>query len=149
MFKRILIAVDESEPAARAVEIGTGLSVALGADTALVHVIDPSLAYVPEGGGSPTALLTELRREGQRLLATASARAASTGLRPEVLVREGNPAEEILTAASEWGADLIAVGTHGRRGLERLLLGSTAEAMARQAPCPVLTVGAEAAAVST
>ena len=60
----------------------------------------------------------------------------------EYLLREGNPVPEILRTAQENGADLIVMGTHGRTGVRRLLMGSVAEAVLRKAPCPVLTVKA-------
>jgi nucleotide-binding universal stress UspA family protein len=56
------------------------------------------------------------------------------------LLREGDPAQEILHTAEETKADLIVMGTHGRTGLRRLLMGSVAEVVLRKAPCPVLTV---------
>ncbi|MFN8515911.1 MAG: universal stress protein [Thermomicrobiales bacterium] len=58
----------------------------------------------------------------------------------ETLLREGAPASDIVAAAQEWQADLIVVGTHGRGGLGRLVLGSVAESVLRDAPCPVLVV---------
>jgi universal stress protein A len=58
----------------------------------------------------------------------------------ELLLKEGDPGDEIIHAAQELGCDLIVIGTHGRTGLERLLLGSVAEKVLRRAPCPVLTV---------
>jgi universal stress protein A len=61
-------------------------------------------------------------------------------VRVEHLYREGDPAAEIFGAAEECHADLIVMGTHGRSGISRLLLGSVAEAVLRKAPCPVLTI---------
>ena len=63
----------------------------------------------------------------------------------ERVLREGNPAEEIVRLAGERGCDLIVMGTHGRRRLGRLLMGSVAEQVLRRAPCPVLTVKGEPA----
>jgi nucleotide-binding universal stress UspA family protein len=62
------------------------------------------------------------------------------GIPTEVFMREGTPAETIVAAANEWQANLIILGTHGRSGLERLVVGSTAEAVIRSAQCPVLAV---------
>jgi universal stress protein A len=55
-------------------------------------------------------------------------------------LREGKPADEILAAAREWEADVIVIGTHGRSGVSRLVLGSTADLVVRHAPCPVLVI---------
>jgi nucleotide-binding universal stress UspA family protein len=138
MFKRILIAVDESDPAARAVDLGTGLAAALDAQVQLVHV-STALTESLESGVATADVLTTHREAGEQLLLRISSQVAAT-LRPEVRLREGKPADELVAAAHEWHADLVVIGTHGRSGLDRLLLGSTAEAVVRNAPCPVLTV---------
>lgn len=149
MFKRIAIAVDESEPAAQAVEVAIGLAAVLGSQVALVHVVDPTLALAPEGGIPASELLSDLRLGGEGLLLEMSERIAAGGRPAEAVLREGKPADEVLAAARDWGAELIVLGTQGRSRLERLLLGSTAEAVLRQAPCPVLTVRAVPAEAST
>jgi universal stress protein A len=135
---RILTALDDSAIAAHAVEIGTELATTLTAKAALVYVVDPRRA-LQQGSGIPAAeLLATLRREGQAFLATAAQR---TGLPPAwQFLREGKPADEILAAAREWEADLIVIGTHGRSGVSRILLGSTAESVVRDAACPVLVI---------
>ena len=137
-FRRVLIAIDESPLAAHAAEVGMDLARAVGADTALVHVVDERLAIPPEGL-SAAALLGELRREGQALLAGAVARAGG-GPPPWQFLREGKPAPEIVAAAREWGADLIVLASRSRSALARVVLGSTAEWVVRHAPCPVLVV---------
>ena len=145
MFSRILIATDGSDVATAAVLVGTGLARALNAALALVHVVDPSLAATTAEGISASELLDDLRREGAALLQRARAMLPE-GEGVEALVREGRPGHEIVAAAHEWGADLVVIGSHGRTGLRRLLFGSTAEAVVRQAPCAVLTIrrGADA-----
>jgi nucleotide-binding universal stress UspA family protein len=138
-FRRVLIALDESALAAHAVEVGMNLIQALGAEAALVHVIDPKLATAPEGGIPAATLLADLKRTGQALLTAAAARLDGT-VPPWQFLREGPPAREIVAAAREWQADLLVLGTHGRSGLARMVLGSTAEAVVRHAPCPVVVV---------
>jgi nucleotide-binding universal stress UspA family protein len=64
----------------------------------------------------------------------------NVGFRPTTAVKEGDPRTEIINMASEWHADLIMVGSHGRTGLDRLLMGSVSEAVARHAPCSVQIV---------
>jgi nucleotide-binding universal stress UspA family protein len=149
VFERILIGVDDGEPAAQAVRVGAALATALGAQLALVHVVDLTLAAAaatPDAGFLPAAPLSDgvvdELRSGAEELVRAMSRLVPTALHTERFLREGSPAAEIIAVASEWGARLIVVGTHGRAGLERLLLGSTAEAVVRVAPCPVLTVRA-------
>jgi len=138
-FRRILVAVDGSEVAARAVLVTADLARALGAEIAIVHVIDPKLAVVPDSGVAADRLVFDLHREGQQLLDTAAARLHVTPP-PWEFLREGNPAREIISAAREWDAQLIVIGTHGRSGLNRALWGNTAEGVSRHAPCPVLVV---------
>ena len=137
-FRRILIALDDSAIAAHAVEVGTDLSAALKAQVALVYVVDPTLAFQPDGGIPAAELVAALKRESQSFLAAAAQRTGE----PQAwqFLREGKPADEILPAAREWEADAIVIGTHGRSGMSRLVLGSTAESVVRQAPCPVLVV---------
>ena len=142
-FRKILVAVDESAFAARAADVGFDLARSLAAEVAIIHVVDPSVvAYAPEGGIPAGELVTLAQQDGKRLLAAFSQRAA---LQPPPLefIHVGKPASEIVKAAREWPADLIVVGSHGRGRVERLLLGSVAEAVTRHAACPVLIVRAE------
>ena len=137
-FRRILIALDDSTIAAHAVETGAGLATALKAQAALVYVVDPAFASQPDSGIPAAEWLATLKREGQAFLATAAQR---TGEPPAwQFLREGKPADQILAAAREWEADVIVIGTHGRSGVSRLVLGSTAESVVRHASCPVLVI---------
>lgn len=142
-FRKILIAVDESAFAARAADVGFDLARSLGAEVALIHVVDPAIgAYASESGIPANELITEAQQEGRRLVAAFSQRAA---VQPPPLefVHVGKSGNEIVKAAKEWPADLIVIGSHGRGGVERLLLGSVAEMVTRHAACPVLVVRAE------
>lgn len=137
-FGRILIALDDSAIAAHAVDVGIELAAALKAQAALVYVVDPTAASQPDSGVSAAEWVAMLKREGQSLLAAAAQR---TGvLPPWQFLREGKPADQILAAAREWEADVIVIGTHGRTGVSRVVLGSTAETVVRHALCPVLVV---------
>jgi nucleotide-binding universal stress UspA family protein len=136
-FRRILIALDDSAIAAHALKAATDLTTALKAQAALVYVVDPTLAQ-PDSGIPAAEGVATLKREGQAFLATAAQR---TGEPPAwQFLRDGKPSDQILAAAREWDADVIVIGTHGRSGVSRLLLGSTAEAVVRHAPCPVLVI---------
>ncbi len=140
-FRRILIAVDESAFAARAADVGLELARSLEAEVAFIHVIDPSLVSAPESGIPAGELIALAEQDGRRLLA-AFAQRASSQPSPLEFIHVGKPAIEIVKAAKDWPADLIVIGSHGRGGFERLLLGSVAEAVMRQAVCPVLVVRA-------
>ena len=100
--------------------------------------MEPALAFEPDGGIPAGESLATLKRECQAFLAAAAQRSGEPP--PWQFLRERKPADEILAAAREWEADAIVIGTHGRSGMSRLVLGSTAESVVRQALCPVLVV---------
>jgi nucleotide-binding universal stress UspA family protein len=141
-FRRIIIAVDGSVFAARAANVGFELARSLGAEAALIHVIDPSVVVAPEGGYPAGELIALAEQDGKRLLAGFSQR-ASVQPPPLEFIQVGKPATEIVKAAQEWPADLIVIGSHGRGGVQRLLLGSVADGVMRHAKCPVLVVRSE------
>lgn len=127
--------------AAHAAQGGVDLARALGADLAMIHVIDTALDIGTEVWTS-TELLGVAELQGRNLVADyrqqLSLHEATLGF-----VVAGSPADEIVKAATQWPADLIVIGSHGRGGLERVLLGIVAEAVTRHAPCPVLVVRAK------
>jgi len=138
-FRRILIAVDGGPLAAHAAEIGMELASSLGAEIAFVHAIDPGLSQAP--GITPSDLVAEAEREGRRLIAGFRQLLPQTNP-PLEFIHVGKPAAEIIRTAKEWPADIIVIGSHGRHGIQRALLGSVAEAVMRHAPCPVLVIRA-------
>ena len=141
-FRKILIAVDNESVAAHAVDVGVELGRSLGAELAFIHAIDPSLGFAPESGVSASELIEEAKRDGKHLLDGLCQR-----LPPPLSALEflpiGKPAGEIIEAAKEWPADLIVIGSHGRGGVKRALLGSVAEAVMRHATCPILVIRAK------
>jgi nucleotide-binding universal stress UspA family protein len=96
----------------------------------------------PEGGYPAGELIALAEQDGKRLLAGFSQR-ASVQPPPLKFIQVGKPATEIVKAAQEWPADLIVIGSHGRGGVQRLLLGSVADGVMRHAKCPVLVVRSE------
>lgn len=141
IFRRILIAVDGTPIATRAAEMGAELARSVGADVALLYVADTSGAYGVDAGVSPNELAARAQDDGRRLLSGYRQRLS---LSPATLefFQSGVPAREISNTARDWPADLIVIGSHGRAGIKRALLGSVAETVMRQAPCPVLVVRA-------
>jgi len=138
-FQRILIALDESPLSINVLEVGTQLAKELASpQIALVHVLDPKVAYAPEGGLPASTVLDEYREQGRRLLRRASLRIGEPP--PWEYLVEGNASRKIVSTAEEWKADMIVIGSHGRGGIARALLGSTAESVIRHARVPVLTV---------
>jgi nucleotide-binding universal stress UspA family protein len=138
-FRKILIAIDESPIAAHAADIGAQLATALGAEWAFVYVVDPTQTVAPDSGVPAADLIVLAEKDAQRLLAGFRQRAPQ-GNPPLEFVAVGRPPAEIVKTAKEWPADVIVIGSHGRHGLERALLGSVAEGVMRHAPCSVLVV---------
>jgi nucleotide-binding universal stress UspA family protein len=139
MFKRIMIAVDNGPPAARAVDVAVRLAEQVGAKVCLVHVFDPSRAFYSEIQVMDERILSKLKQDGEHILQTACDRVPKH-LKVERVLLDGEPSEGILDFAREWHADLIVLGNDSRGRLAHFLLGSTADAVIRRAPCPVMTV---------
>jgi nucleotide-binding universal stress UspA family protein len=146
MYSRILMAYDGTPTSQHALERAVELTKQLSANLRIVHVIDIGwLPVSPEVAIDLETLGKARRAGGEKLLTQAREIAIGLGLAPETRLAETpNPAhhaaESIAEEASRWPADLVVLGTHGRRGLQRLLLGSVAEQMSRLSPVPVLLV---------
>jgi nucleotide-binding universal stress UspA family protein len=138
-FRKILIAVDDDPVSVRAADVGSELARALGGEVALIHVNDIVVAYAGDTGIPRRDLIAQTEQESKRLLSGFRERLS---LAPSTLefVEVGTPATAITRAAKDWPADLIVIGSHGRGGMRRALLGSVAEGVMRNAPCPVLVV---------
>jgi nucleotide-binding universal stress UspA family protein len=151
MYKRILVAVDGSVNAANALQHAAGLAKGLSASLRLIHVVDMGLMpYGPELGLDIDALLEARYAAAEKLLADARDSVQQTGLEVETkLVDTALPTVHVATTIAEDAvsakADLVVLGTHGRRGVERWLLGSVAEGVARRSTVPVLLVPTPAA----
>ncbi len=149
MFKKILVPVDGSVTSSKALDQAMAMARESGASLRLLHVLEQLayLSYDPYGGYT-AELLNAVRESGEKLLADALARAQAAGATADSLLVDevGQPlGEAVAAAARSFGADLIVLGTHGRRGVGRLLLGSGAEQVIRLAPVPVLVVRADEA----
>jgi nucleotide-binding universal stress UspA family protein len=141
-IRTVLCPTDFSEFSRRAVEHAVAFARWNEAKLMLLHVY-PFL--LPLGGDAPyfpsgLPLDAETRARLLRDLETAAEPARAAGLRPELLLIEGDPSEEILRQARTLTADLIVMGTHGRRGFDRWMLGSVADRVVHKARCAVLTV---------
>ncbi len=142
-IRRILVPSDFSDCSIPALRYGAGLAEKFGAELVLLHIIPDAVLALPDAvmpTPVPTADLDELTDSGKEGLANLIATEKVTACHPRTEVRIGSPAAEIVAAAGDLHADLICIGTHGRGGLSRVLLGSVAEEVVRHAPCPVLTV---------
>ncbi len=147
MYSKILVPVDGSATSRQGLAEAIQLARLTGARLKLLHVIDLlSLTLVPEAGGAiTTQMLEQLSEGGRQILAQAQAEAEAAGVSAETELVDSlamRVCDQVIDRARAWGAELIVIGTHGRRGVGRLLLGSDAEMVVRQAPVPVLLVRA-------
>ena len=146
LYQRILVPVDGSSTAKAGLEEALKIASDQRAKLRILHVVDDWLLMSPDASGAPTAPAAEARRAaGDSVLDAADTRARDAGMEVEtVLIEEmGYRAGEVIVRqASEWPADLIVCGTHGRRGMRRLVLGSDAEYVLRHTPVPILLVRA-------
>lgn len=150
MYQKILVAVDGSPTSLRGLDEAIKVAKATRGRLMLVHVVNelviaadyaPSVYYEP--------IFVALREAGEKVLAQAADIARRADVPCEQKLTEtlgGRAADEIVKQAQEWSADLIVLGTHGRRGLKRLALGSDAELVLRQSSVPVLLIRDQAEA---
>ena len=143
LFQKILVAVDNEPIAAHAADIGAELARLAGAEMAFIHVIDPALVNASDTGIQPDVFVASAKEEAKKLIDDFRKRLPQQVTALE-FVQIGLPLTEIVNAAKDWPADLIVIGSHGRGGITRALLGSVAEGVMRHAPCPVLVVRAKA-----
>lgn len=147
MYQRILVPVDDSPTSSAALEEAIRLAGLTHARLRLVHVVDEqSFAMAADASaGCSGEYLEDLRAVGNALLVRLQAHARRAGLEVDTALYDslsGTVHELVVNEACEWPADLIVAGTHGRRGVSRLVLGSSAESIVRLSPVPVLLVRA-------
>ena len=146
MYKHILVAVDGSDTSNLALQEAIKLAKEQQSSLRLVHVVDLTPAYMMVDMPYPVAdYQTAMREAGQKVLATCAETARQAGIEVdtkfvvlEVLTQR--ICDPIIDEAKRWLADLLVIGTHGRRGFNHLLLGSVAEGVIRLATKPVLVV---------
>ena len=130
MFEKIMVPKDGSEYAARAEDIAIELAGRLGAVVVAVHVIDEKLIY-------PFEVLEE---EGKEILGAVQRKGREAGVRVDEVLVFGSPAHDMKKIADKTGADLVVIASHGRSGLEKILMGSVAETTLKTVTVPVLLV---------
>lgn len=137
----ILVPIDYSDPSIHALDYACSIAGKLGATIHVIHAIGIPVLGVPEAGIAwATVNMAEAVAKAQTVLDELVAARRPLATFGEAIVATGDARDEILHAAERLHADLIVMGTHGRRWLSRALLGSVAEAVVRTAPCAVLTV---------
>ncbi|AHG01502.1 universal stress protein UspA (plasmid) [Halostagnicola larsenii XH-48] len=137
MYDQILVPVDESDPSSAALDHALEIAADRGSTVSLLYVADTN---EPSQTRLGTEVVDVLEETGEEVLADARDRAAAYDVTVTSKLIQGNPREVIVQYAPRIDADLIVMGTHGRDGLERYVLGSVAAHVANTAPMPVLTV---------
>lgn len=144
MYGKILVPVDGSEASTLGLNEAIAIAKSQGSHIRLVHIVNEFiLDYTYSSGIYATNLIETLRKGGRAILDLAEAVVQRQGITPECVLLEsigGRAADLIVAQAKEWKADLIVMGTHGRRGLARVAMGSDAEEVVRTSTMPVLLV---------
>lgn len=139
--RNILVATDFSEQADHALDYAAELAAQLDATLHLLHVISIPTMGVAELGMAYSAMSIEsMTKQAQSELDARVSRYRDRASLAPTRLEVGDPRDVIDRTAEQVGADLVIMGTHGRRGIRRALLGSVAESVVRSAPCPVLTI---------
>ncbi len=146
-FERILVATDFSPSSEKALHHAIAIARHFDSTLYLAHVVS-SLGFVLAGPDTAVAASEAAWRDARRLEDRLDSAGILTGVKHEIAVREGKVWEEIERMVTDHDINLIVLGTHGRTGLRKLVLGSVAEEIFRHATCPVLTVGPSAPAES-
>jgi nucleotide-binding universal stress UspA family protein len=140
MFERILVPTDGSEEVEQAISYAIDLAVEQDATIHAVYVINTSTYGTLPMETSWEGITDMFKDEGERAIDRVEELAAAKGVPVTGVLLEGTPSREIARYADQEDCDLVVVGTHGRGGIDRLLLGSVAERVVRTSPAPVLTV---------
>lgn len=145
-IERILVPHDFSETADAALTMALDLAAKLRARVTILHAYEAPTYVFPESVVATADLVGQIRGAAEEALANLKERVEKPGgVQVETMLRQGVAWSEIDRAAKELSADLVVMGTHGRRGISRALIGSVAEKVVRTASCPVLTVHGPAA----
>jgi nucleotide-binding universal stress UspA family protein len=143
MYKRILAAVDGSDTSNQALQEAVKLAKEQNSMLRLLHVVDLTMAYSAVEAPYIFEYRKAMETAGKTVLAECSAAARTAGIEfdSKCVVMFGKHIYDVIEEeATEWAADLIVIGTHGRRGIRRLLLGSVAEGLTRVSSKPVLLI---------
>ena len=143
MYQRILVAVDGSDTSNAALQEAIMLAKDQHAALRLIHVVDLTMAYSAVEAAYVFECRNAMEAEGKKVVADCSASARAAGIEPDskcVVTLAEHIYDVIENEATTWGADVVVIGTHGRRGIRRLLLGSVAEGLIRISSKPVLLI---------
>jgi len=139
-IKKILIPTDGSDSAMRAAEFALKLAKHFGSEIVTIYVIDRIILEEISKVYEKRGLKEEMKRKAERCLNYVVRSAEREGLKASSILVEGQPHDQIVRYAESLGADLIVMGSKGRRGANRILIGSVAERVIEYAPCPVVVI---------
>lgn len=146
MYKNIMLALDGSKVSDSLVDELIKLTKDQSPNVRIIHVVDESFVHYGGPSFDYLSIIAAWRKDGEKILENAAKKIEKqSSIKPETSILElkpfqGRVAEVIVEAAKEWPADLLIIGTHGRRGFSRLFLGSVAENVVRIATTPMLLV---------
>lgn len=138
--QKILIPTDGSDYSMHAAEYGVSIAKMLSTQIIVVYVIDEVVLSQFAKVAERDNIEKELKLDGQRQINYVLGLAESAGVKASSLLAEGKPFEQIVQSAKKLDVDLIVMGTYGRRGAERILIGSVAEKVIEYSSCPVLVI---------
>jgi len=142
-YRNIVIATDGSENSKKAISYGIGIAKLSGATVHTLYVVDTSsFSSIPMDGGWEE-MYEILRKEGEKAVSEVKELGEASGVNVRNVILEGHPSSEIINFAENNNADIIVVGTLGKTGLDRFLMGSVAEKVMRSSKIPVLIVRGE------
>jgi nucleotide-binding universal stress UspA family protein len=139
-IKKILIPIDGSDYSFRAAEFGVSVAKLVGAQVMVVYVIDTVVLDQIAKVNEREDVERELKQDGERYIRYVLGLGEKQNVKVASLLAKGRPFEQVVHLAKGLGMDLIVMGTYGRRGAERILIGSVAERVIEYASCPVLVV---------
>jgi nucleotide-binding universal stress UspA family protein len=141
---KTLLAIDDSKFSEAALQAVIAQNHSRNTEVKVLHVVEPpSLLVAREMGGydaSLEAVWDQQTKQAQTLVAKAAEALSTHGIKATAVVKQGDPKSMIIDVATEWNADLIVLGSHGRKALDRFLMGSVSEATVRHATCSVEVV---------
>ncbi|NPV91824.1 MAG: universal stress protein [Firmicutes bacterium] len=144
--KKVLVATDFSNFAEKVLETAESIATKYNASVYLLHVVDQNVSKSSDDYNLPDEVVERYKEQGMKnsfeIIKGQTEKLKSKGIETEPVVMAGNPAEVILSEQAAKGADVIVMGSHGKTGLTRYMLGSVAEKVIRHATVPVLVVRA-------
>ncbi|MDN7013284.1 universal stress protein [Methanoculleus sp. FWC-SCC3] len=140
MFRKILVAIDGSEPANRAFETALGEASVWKAEVHVVYVVESGLFSSLPMDNTLEIIYSVLQKEGEDVLEMARKKADAAGVSLTTHLRQGHAGSQIISLAEELGADLILLGSYGKSGVDRLLLGSVTDYVVQNSPVTTTVV---------